>query len=321
MNTQPFSPHRQRGIALMLVLWVLTLLTVMAVSMTATQRTELALTEHQLAETRWRLASDAALAYTAWQLSQPLPTLDATAVTTVNDDASLTTDWLPNGVAHEWTLADTSMTITVFNELSRIDLNQANAALLTALLTVLGVSEDAAATLADHIIDWRDTDNLALLNGAEDDAYQAAGAAFGAKDEAFVAIDELRQVLGMTETLYQQLAPEFTLMGEGKKVVNEFASAAVLAATQGISLENAQIQQFEQQTQRSQNRGGPLYRVIVNLPPLEKGAQRESIKTQRLEALLELTPNQALPYLVHWRRFGGRSDHPTTEAISAESSS
>jgi len=211
-----------------------------------------------------------------------------------------------------------AMTMTVFNELSRMNLNQADAAQLKALLLALGVSEDDAATLADHIVDWRDPDDLALLNGAEDDDYQAAGAPFGAKDEPFVAIDELRQVLGMTETLYQQLAPELTLMGEGKNVVTEFASATVLAATQGISLEDAQIQRLEQQPLRAQNRGGPLYRVIVSLPPLEKGGRGGFVKTQRLEALLELTPNQPLPYLVHWRRFGGRSASTATESTSAE---
>lgn len=294
----------------MLVLWVLTLLTVMAVSMTATQRTELALTEHQLAETRWRLETDAALAYTAWQLRQPLPTIDATAATSTGDDASLTPDWLPNGAAHEWTFADTTMTITVFNELSRINLNQADSALLKALLVTLAVSEDDAATLADTIIDWRDPDDLALLNGAEDADYQAAGAAFGAKDEPFVAIDELRQVLGMTEALYQQLAPELTLAGEGKTVVTEFASATVLAATQGLSLEDAQIQQLEQQTLRAQNRGGPLYHVIITAPA--------EPATQRMEALLELTPGQATPYLVHWRRFGVRQLAPEKSAPQAQ---
>ncbi|PQJ96561.1 general secretion pathway protein GspK [Chromatium okenii] len=306
MNTPISPPQRQRGIALMLVLWVLTLLTVMAVSMTATQRTELALTDHQLAETRWRLASDAALAYTAWQLSQPLPIVEmaeATGVGADDADALLTTEWLPDGAAHEWTFADSSMTIAVFNELSRINLNQADSAQLKALLVALAVPEDDAATLADRIVDWRDPDHLAQLNGAEDDDYQAAGAVFGAKDEPFIAIDELRQVLGITATLYQQLAPELTLAGEGKNVEMEFASATVLAATQGISLEDAQLQQLEQQTPRHQNRGGPLYRVVITASAALTPAPSS---TQRMEAVLELTPNQELPYVVHWRRFGGR---------------
>jgi general secretion pathway protein K len=48
-----------RGIALVLVLWVLTLLTVMAVGMTAAQRTETALTENVIAEARFRALSEA----------------------------------------------------------------------------------------------------------------------------------------------------------------------------------------------------------------------------------------------------------------------
>ena len=57
--------RRQRGIALMLVMWVLTLLTVMAVSLTVSRRTEIALTDNQVESARFRALAEAAIAYTA----------------------------------------------------------------------------------------------------------------------------------------------------------------------------------------------------------------------------------------------------------------
>lgn len=307
----------QRGIALMLVIWVLTLLTVMAVSMTATQRTELALTDNHVEEVRFRLHSDAALAFVAWQLSQPLPLLDGAtsagalalppgekdgaagnfaAEDVLESELAL---WLPDGSAHEWQFAGTALTLTVFNERSRLALNQASAPTLAALLEALAVPKDEALALADALIDWRDADHLTQLNGAEDDDYQTIGAAFGAKDEPLVAIEELQQVRGMTRELYQRLAPELTLADNGGNpaLVTEFASAAVLAATQGIPLAEAQLQL--QTRLRTPNRGGPLYRVVVTQAP--------AVTTQvgrSMEALLELTPGQTWPYLVYWRRFG-----------------
>ncbi len=301
----------QRGIALMLVLWVLTLLTVMAVSMTTTQRGELALTEHQLAATRFRLHSDAALAYMAWQFIQPLPQLEPTGgvgMTAADEAAVAATQWLPDGTPHEWQFAGTTLTLTVFNEQSRLALNHADAPTLAALLEALAVPEAEALALADALVDWRDADDLAQLNGAEDGDYEAASAAFGAKDEPFTAFEELRQVRGMTPELYQRLVPELTLTDGDDAPVLEFASAAVLAATQGIALIDAQMQQSAQVQPRS--RGGPLYRVFVTAAEPAAG--------QQLEALLELTPAQPTPYLVHWRRFGQADAAPPLVAVDGE---
>ncbi|WP_295404319.1 type II secretion system protein GspK [uncultured Thiocystis sp.] len=312
-------PTRQRGIALMLVMWVLTLLTVMAVSMTAAQRTEIALTDNHVAETRFRVMSDAAIAYTALQFmsldsapDEPPPLED--------DEEAQTSVWRPNGSPRIWHFAGAEMTIAVFNELSRINLNQAEPALLATLLKVLQAPEDQAEPLAAAIVDWRDEDDLVQLNGAEDDDYQNAGIAFGAKDEPFIVVEELRQVLGMTQDIYRRLAPEVTLEGEGEDLVVEFASPAVLAATQGLSLEDAQLQIAERDLTTvpgareplTLDRGGPIYRIQVT-------EQLSGRQGRRMEALMELMPGQQPPYLVHWRRFGLDSEAPSNPSLESES--
>lgn len=293
--------ERQRGIALMLVMWVLTLLTVMAVGLTAAQRTEVALTDNHVETIRFRLLADAAIAYTALSFMTQ-PSADESEAASAATGAAV---WLPNGTPRSWRFADTDLTISVFNEMSRINLNQAEPELLAALLQALEVPEKESTALAGAIVDWRDEDDLAQLNGAEDDDYEQAGLAFGAKDEPFVAVEELRQVLGMTPDIYRRLAPEVTVEGEGGAVDEKFASPAVLAATQGISLEAAQEQVAERdQTTvpgstgpRTLDRGGPLYRIAVR----ERSSGRQS---RRMEAMVEMMPGQQPPYLVRWRRFG-----------------
>lgn len=299
-------PHssRQRGIALMLVMWVLTLLTVMAVSLTTAQRTEVALTDNHVAAARFRALADAAIAYTA--LSFMVQPADAE---TEDEEAAI---WLPNGAPQPWRFADTALQIAVFNELSRIDLNQAEPDVLKALLVALDVQEDEASELAAAIIDWRDEDDLAQLNGAEDGEYKQAGLAFGAKDAPFIAVEELRQVLGMTAAIYQRLAPEVTVEDGGGMLAEEFASPAVLAAVQGISLEDATQQVAERDDTtipgatgpRTQDRGGPLYRIQVT----EQASERQP--GRRMEAVIEIMPGQEPPYVVRWRRFGIRSNTP-----------
>ena len=65
-------PRRQKGIALMLVLWVVALLTIIAVGLTASQRTESTLAANQVATVRFRALAEAGINYTVLNLlAQP----------------------------------------------------------------------------------------------------------------------------------------------------------------------------------------------------------------------------------------------------------
>ncbi len=300
------------GIALVLVLWVLTLLTVMAVGMTAAQRTETALTENQIADARFRALADAAIAYAIYSFLMPA---QDSALMGSGEATAENGPWIPNGAARPWRFAGEGVSIAVSNEQSRINLNQAPPELLTALMVALEVPEDEARALADAIADWRDEDDLHLLNGAEDDDYEAAGRTLGAKDAPFAAVEELQQVLGISPALYRRLAPELSVDSYGNQIDQSFASPAVLAALQGIPLEEAELQVQERdspvvpdaQGPRAVNRGGPLYRILVQ-------AEGEGGKGRRMEALVELTPGQQPPYQVRWRRVG-LAGTPPREAV------
>ncbi len=291
-------------------MWVLALLTVMAVALTAAQRTETALTSNHLEAARFRALADAAIAYTA---------LDFMTQSPASEEGTEGT-WLPNGVPKTWYFAGTGLSIAVFNEMSRIDLNEASLELLTELLLVLEVPEEEAAKLAAAIADWRDEDDLVLLQGVEDDAYAEAGRSLGAKDAPFEAVEELQQVFGMTPEIYQRLAAEVTVQGEGGAPAEEFATPAVLAALKGISLEAAELEVAERdapaladsEAARTVDRGGPLYRVQVT-------ARSGDGSNRRMEALVEVTPGQQPPYLVYWRRLGLmiREPHASAEEQDA----
>ncbi len=286
---------RQRGIALVLVLWVLTLLTVMAVGMTAAQRTETALSENHIAAARFRAVSEAAIAFAALVFAMPPPETTDEVIPV----------WLPNGAALPWRFAEVDLMIRVFNEASRIDLNEATPELLSALLVALGMEEDPASSLASAIVDWRDENDASLLNGAEDSDYLDAGRAIGAKDMPFNLVEELMQVLGMTPEIYRRLAPEVSVDLEGGELDDRFASAAAMAATQGIPLDNAQRLIAERDSPlfedsggpRVVDRAGPLYRIDVS----EVGADGAG---RRMEALVEVMSGQQPPYQIRWRRFG-----------------
>lgn len=290
------------GIALVLVLWVLTLLTVMALGMTQTQRTETALVDNQIGGARFRAIADAAIAFTVLSFLTPEREED---LGRADDEAGALGPWIPNGAPKPWRFDGQAVTITVFNEASRLNLNQADSRLLASLLRTVGVAEEDAARLADAIVDWRDEDDLRLLNGAEDGDYRDAGRPLGAKDAPFAAVEELRQVLGVDSTLYERLAPELTVDTQTESTDTQFASPVVIAALEGIALEEAELRVLERdrplfedgQRPRTANRGGPLYRIQVREQAGGPGGRG-------LEALVELLPGQQPPYGVRWRRYG-----------------
>ncbi|MCG6941198.1 MAG: general secretion pathway protein GspK [Thiohalocapsa sp.] len=293
----------QRGIALVLVLWVITLLTVMALGLTTTQRTENALTRNQIDAARFRARAEAVLALTALNLlTTPLETVPAEAV------------WTPNGMPHPVMFDGADLTVTLSNEMSRLDLNLATRDQLAALIELAqgeeGFDEAQRDALADAIVDWRDEDDVSQLNGAEDSDYEAAGLPYGAADGPFRSVEELQLVLGMPRALYRRLAPDLTVHNDTGRVEQRFASARVLAAVQGIALEDAEQLVLERdqpllpdgQQPVAVSRGGPLYRVrVAQVTP--EGAGRQ------MEALLSVQGGQQ-PFEVLWRRYGLPAEAP-----------
>lgn len=285
----------QRGIALMLVLWVLALLTIIAVGMTAAQRTESTLARNQLGTVRFRAAAEAGVNFTVLNLLAPPPVLEE------EPDA-----WIPDGAPRPWTFAGETLEISVFNEASRIDLNKASKTLLVALTKALELPEDEAIALADAIEDWRDPDDLTQLNGAEDGEYQDAGRSYGAKDGPFDSVEELQQVLGVDSELYRALAPALTVDTGSADVDLEFAAPLVQAALQETTLKEAEAAKQEKEMLADAgfvegpaiSRGGPLYRIRVTR--LDDGGE----PGLSMEALVLVEQGKRPPFSLLWRRFG-----------------
>ena len=139
--------------------------------------------------------------------------------------------WLPDGRVYTWRYADADIEVRITDENGKVDLNQAQAPLLTALLRALGTEQSEAGRLAAAIVDWRDPDLLTQPGGgAEDSDYASAGRSYGAKDAPFESVAELEQVLGFTPELYAQIQPLVTVYSSLQQPDPAFASAQVLDA-------------------------------------------------------------------------------------------
>lgn len=210
---------RQNGVALVLVLWVITLLAVIAGNFAFSMRGETRIARNLISTAQARALAEAGLQRAWFELMKP-PT------------DSLR--WQANGVSHEFEFGGGVVRVTIEDESGKIDLNTASEALLKGLLLSAGLDEAVSMSLMDAVADWRDADKLKRLHGAEDDDYRASGRSYGPSDAPFEAVDELRRVVGVTPELYRKLAPALTVYARQPGINTTVASREVLLAIPGI---------------------------------------------------------------------------------------
>ena len=207
---------RTRGIALVAVLWVVSLLAAIAANFATTVRSETVVARNQIQNAEARALADAGFYRTVMALA-----LDREGMSI-------------SGLPEAWSFSGGKVTTSVQSESGKVDLNAADAALLAGLFAATGAIDSGA--LAAAVVDFRDADSDPQLRGAEDSDYRAAGLTFGAKDRPFERKDELLQVLGMTRAVYDAVAPAVTVYSRSKGIDPEIASTEVLEALQAVGL-------------------------------------------------------------------------------------
>lgn len=187
---------RQRGAALLLVMWLIALLAALIGAFAMSARIE-RLEERVLS--RGEVAGEAARAGVEMALVRV-------------DETDVRRRWLADGRLYHWQYAGIPVDVRVQDEQGKIDINAADPTLLAGLFRAVGVPSDKAVKLASAIVDWRDADSLTQpQGGAEDPDYDAAGLPYGAKDAPFETVAEAEQVLGMTPATYARAAPYLTV--------------------------------------------------------------------------------------------------------------
>lgn len=205
---------KQSGFAMVIVIWVLTLLIIMAGSFALTMRRETtvisAVKDNAIAQ---------AIAETGITMAQQMLFL-----------ADENKRWRADGSLYQLRYLDADIRVRLFSEQGKVDINKADEVMLTTLISSVSVDLDKQQQLVSAIIDWRDQDDLIHLNGAEKDQYEEAGLSYQPANNDFQLIDELQMVLGMTAEIYQQLKPLITVYSKQANVNLEVASKEVIQA-------------------------------------------------------------------------------------------
>jgi general secretion pathway protein K len=212
---------RERGIALIAVLWITVLLTVIASGFAFSMRGGALAARNTMSAAQARAAADGAVERVAFELLRPRNSPDV---------------WLPDGRIRTWTDGEISITAAAVDEAARIDINLAADPLLKGLLeNVGGLDPDASGRVLDAILDWRDADDLRRPNGAEADDYRAAGLKYVPTNTRFEAIGELQRVMGVTPGLMSRIAGSLTVYSRQRGINPATAPRDSLLALPGMT--------------------------------------------------------------------------------------
>lgn len=110
--------------------------------------------------------------------------------------------------------------IQVTFESGKINLNRASRSLLSAMFILLGNDEAVSQAAAAAIVDWRDSDSSTTSDGAEGADYDAAGLHYWPRNGPFESIGELAYVLGIPENAFLCVRPLLTVSAPASAPVN-----------------------------------------------------------------------------------------------------
>jgi general secretion pathway protein K len=203
---------RQKGFALVLVLWVLSLLTIMAGSFALSMRREAAIVADSSINAKAMAVAESGLAIAELMVMNP-------------DQRQR---WRTEGSIYQIDYGDSTVRVRLLSETGKIDLNSADQTLLQGLMAYAPVDAELQTQLVNAILDWRDTDDLVRIDGAEKKEYKQAGLSYQPRNMPFQSIEELQLVLGMDEHIFKWIENLVTVYSGQPQIDLTQASKEVL---------------------------------------------------------------------------------------------
>lgn len=303
----------ERGVALLVVLWIFIFLFVVAFDFTSSVREEGSAAQRYAEEGEGYYLALAGFEQGLYELLKQSSQSRPGAAPAADLFAG---DW------QEGSLGQGLYHVRLVDEAGKINLNRVDEDTLRRVFTNLGVEEPRRGILVDSILDWRDEDDLHRLNGAENDYYLSLSPSYTAKNGPFDAVEELLWVRGVTPELFYGLEGEiglkdiFTVDSPMDRVNLRTASAEVCVALVGLSLEKCR-QFLEERKNLSEKTladllkllgiaaGDAVLRQFVFANPSvitieAKGDLAESVGQRRIKGVVRLVGGQRGFELIRW---------------------
>jgi general secretion pathway protein K len=187
------------GVALILVLWVMVILVAIVGEFSYSMRTEVNITRNFKEEEE---AYQLALAGIERAKIEILSAKESSYVY-LNENGVLVFEKGDEEPVREGKLETGIFSYTITDEDGKLNINNASRAKLRYIVSITtGLEPQEIDTVVDSIMDWRDINDLHMLNGAEEDYYKSLKKPYSCKDGPFYIIEELLLVKGVTPEIF-----------------------------------------------------------------------------------------------------------------------
>lgn len=251
----------EKGAILLVVLWVVLAMSLLAISFSATIRTEVDASRYLVEQKQAYYMARAGMEYAVYEIlktqaaggNQPMgPGFAGGGVPPVMR-GSLSLNLTGGGVD-----------VQIIDEAGKINVNAAPDFVIFNLLIMIGMNEGAAAEVTDSILDWVDVDDMPRPLGAESDYYLMNSPPYRTKNGPLTVPEELLLIKGITPEIfygrkglsrdgypveYFGLKKYFTTFTSGAAININSAPVPVLAALPGLDYASAAaIEQMRAET-------------------------------------------------------------------------
>jgi general secretion pathway protein K len=328
----------QKGVALIMVLWVIAILSVIVLEFSFAMRTEVNITQHYKGEVQLYAYAEGgiqrAIAELVYKHDPKIQQLRQTRKTEeVPKDKK---EWVTDGRAYLLPYDLGTCEIRIVGEAGKVNVNVVSEASLRKIIGQLGLEEDARDIVVDSILDWRDADDFIHVNGAENDYYQSLKEPYNCKNGNLDSIEELLLVRGVTPDLFygkkaaktegageagtggqSGIRDIFSIYSSGEQVDINSASIPVLKAVLGLPTEVARSIVAAREDRVFLNQQDLVLRV-PELAPLigqigqliafqsqilfytieSKGKSKEGSSVQGIKAVVKIDPKEKDGYKI-----------------------
>lgn len=267
-----------------MVLWVMIILSVVAMEFSLAMRTEANITKNYQDELRlYALAEGGIQRGIIEMIYNHDPRIQQWRKTAKAEEIpDEQKEWISDGREYNLSFEQGQCTVRVMGEAGKININLVSEATLRRIIGNLGLEGEVRDTVVDSILDWRDPDDFYRLNGAENDYYQSLKEPYNCKNGNLDAVEELLLVKGVTPALFygRRIKEEGTEEEKGERVgLKDLFS--IYAAGEQIDINSASL---------------PVLKVVLGIP---FAVARQILAARQEKALANLADlQQRVPEII-----------------------
>ncbi len=204
LRTPNSKLETQKGVALIMVLWVIAILSVVVLEFCFGMRTEVNMTKNFKDELQLYAMAEGGVQRASIEViyKHDSRVQLLRKILKAEEIPSDKKEWLTDGRPYLLPFDQGVCEIRIMSEEGKININTVSETTLRKVIGNLGLEGEARDIVVDSIMDWRDPDDFYRVNGAENDYYQSLKEPYNCKNGNLDSIEELLLVRGVTPDLF-----------------------------------------------------------------------------------------------------------------------